>query len=203
MLHTSFHRVTVMWSIITERQGKLFLFCKNKTRFNTLLHSVRRQSVNKQYNYGLILRQTTSLCAVVCQSVCTDTTMFFINVEMREKGWKILCLIWQMTNKLHTHLIHRYTHLEESHADTHSMQTRLKSDRSLALSLHSSRLSFYCSSSVTSQRLKCVQEASKHTYTLMRCCTVASRKNYFNTNSVKTQPGRYKISCIGTKQTAF
>lgn len=55
--------LTVVWRIITERQSKLFLFCQNKTRFNTLLHSVRRQSINKLYNYGLILRQTTIVFA--------------------------------------------------------------------------------------------------------------------------------------------
>lgn len=48
---------------LREDKANYFLLHQNKTRFNTLLHSVRRQSINKLCNYGLIWRQTTAVSA--------------------------------------------------------------------------------------------------------------------------------------------
>lgn len=133
-------------------------------------------------------------CVSLCTSTDTDTTMFLSALRWEEKDERHSVLFgrWQIS---YTQLVHAFTNMQESHADTHSKQMCLKSDRSLALSLHSSRLSFYCFSSVTSQRLKCVH-ASKHTHThthTHEACTVPSRKDYFNTTSVNTQQTAFLV----------
>lgn len=78
------------------QRDKANYFCsvKNKTRFDTLYHSVRRQSINKQYNYGLISRQTTTMRVCVCVGVCTrvcvcassHATRLSIIAEIRGNG---------------------------------------------------------------------------------------------------------------------
>lgn len=173
------------------QRDKANYFCsaKNKTRFDTLYHSVRRQSINKQYNYGLISRQTTTMrvCVCVCRCACacvrasSHATRLCIMAEIRGNRWKMLCLTWQMTNKwrcAHTDTHARGSERRRVHRDmytrahTHTpKQICLKSDRSFILSLHSSQLSFCSFSSVhhTNSVFTCtcarvVTQIPTHTY---------------------------------------
>lgn len=137
--------LTFVWSIITGRQSKLFLFLQNKMRFNTLLHSVRRQSINKLYNYGLILRQTTAVSAFVL--LCLQTQACSLSGrrwEEEDERYSVLLGRWQ--EKWHTHTTR--VRLLRVHARKHTLPANVfESDRSFTLSLHSSLLSFYCFSS--------------------------------------------------------
>lgn len=137
--------LTFVWSIITGRQSKLFLFRQNKTRFNTLLHSVRRQSINKLYNYGLILRQTTAVSAFVLLCVQTQPcSLSGRRWEEEDERYSVLLGRWQ---EKWQHTRRAYGLYVCTRANTRSQQICLKSDRSFTLSLHSSLLSFYCFSS--------------------------------------------------------
>lgn len=137
--------LTFVWSIITGRQSKLFLFRQNKTRFDTLLHSVRRQSINKLYNYGLILRQTTAVSAFVLLCVQTQPcSLSGRRWEEEDERYSVLLGRWQ---EKWQHTRRAYGLYVCTRANTHFQQICLKSDRSFTLSLHSSLLSFYCFSS--------------------------------------------------------
>lgn len=123
------------------RETKQTIFVlPNKTRFNTLLHSVRRQSINKLYNYGLILRQTTIVFASVFLWDWKHNYVLYQG-DKREgmKGaLSYLADDKKMTTNTHIATCIHPTRVQTEHANTYSEQICLKSDRSFTLSLHSS-----------------------------------------------------------------
>lgn len=96
-------------SVVTETKQTIFVLRKTKQECNTLLHSVWRQSINKQYNYGLIWdKQPMCLCVCVCD--CVQTRL----VSLSGMRWEVKderCSVLQMTNKWQ----HTHTH---THTDT-------------------------------------------------------------------------------------